>query len=80
MPGVAIAGCLDTRGGRWHGLIQLRCAFAGIRRKSRYVHKRRYRRIVPGLGDNGAAVAMTDQDHGPDCRQRFRISAPAADA
>jgi hypothetical protein len=76
-PPVAVAIRLERLGGLRHGLFDRRTALTFIERKCGDVDQCRNVWIVAGLGDDGPAVAVADQDHRPahgvDCRLRVLL-------
>src|SRR3984893_3811949 len=76
-PPVPIAIRLEGLGGLWHRCFDRRAALTLIERKCSNVDQCRNIWIVAGLADDGAAVAMADQDdwaaHGIDCGLRVLL-------
>src|SRR6202166_1771460 len=64
-PPVAVAVRLERLGRLREGLFDRRTALTFIERKCGNIDKRRNLWMVAGLGDDGTAVAMADQDHRP---------------
>ena len=64
-PPVAVAVRLERLGGLRQGLFDRRTAVTVIERKCGDVDQRRNIRIVAGLGDDGPAITVADENHRP---------------